>query len=550
MRGGALALSGVRSPRQLVLQTIAASPGVASGAAALMAVQQVAEFTVPVLLGVAIDRGIATGDLRGTVFWACLLVADFLVLVVAQQFGSRLGLRAVESVQHKLRRALVERLLSPTGLNQPRSVGELLAITGSDVTRLSHAVLIVVYPVAEVTALAYAAIALGLIWWPLGCAVLLGGLALVLAMEFIGRPFLRRTAVEQEAIAGVSAVAADTLAGVDTLRGFGARAWAVGIHSTANERALVATKRARAAEQRFVGVSRALSAVFVVGVAVTAAFLALAGTISVGQLVIVVGLVQLVIGPLEAIAINLAAVWLAALASATRVLALSAEQPARPEPRATGAELCTSELEPEGEPPALALRWSTDERSDSSRAMLSFEVQAGEVVGVVTDSARAHELVAGLRRCGVEDAGKVMLGGCDASRLDSDALSAHLLVAPKHTAGAALLQPGKSEQRAAHSVRTPHSGGELQRAALAHAYSSSAPVLVLHEPTSALDPVTEQSIAAKLRAAVAGRAVLVVTTAPALLAVTDRVHHLWGGAARSGRHHELLENSDYRQALR
>lgn len=545
MSVGALALSTVRSPRHLVFRTIAASPGLASGAAALMIVQQVAEFTVPVLLGLAIDKGIATGDVKSTAFWACLLVADFLVLVIAQLGGSRLGLRAVESTQHRLRLALVERLLAPTGLKRTRSVGELLAITGSDITRLSSAVLIVVYPAAELAALAYAAIALGLIWWPLGCTVLLGGLALVLTMEVVGRPFLKRTAVEQEAIAGVASVAADTLAGATTLRGLGARGWAIGIHNEANELALTATKRARAAEQRFVAVSRALSAVLVVGVAVAAAFLAVGGTITVGQLIIVVGLVQLVIGPLEAIAINLAAVWLAALASATRVLALATEPQARPEPGVAHVASTNPDTAP-----ALELSWPAAGGPAASSHGLALTVCVGEVVGIVADAASAHELIARIRRCGSADAGRILLGGRDAAHLDAAALSTRLLVASQHIAGAALPQPGPRARQNAHAVSTPHSGGELQRAALAQAYAGTAPVLILHEPTSALDPMTEQRVAGDLRAAVAGRAVLIVTTAPALLAVADRVHYLWCGAVRSGSHRELLEIREYREALR
>ncbi len=450
MSVGALALSTVRSPRHLVFRTIAASPGLASGAAALMIVQQVAEFTVPVLLGLAIDKGIATGDVQRTAFWACLLVADFLVLVIAQLGGSRLGLRAVESTQHRLRLALVERLLAPTGLKRTRSVGELLAITGSDITRLSSAVLIVVYPAAELAALAYAAIALGLIWWPLGCTVLLGGLALVATMEVVGRPYLKRTAVEQEAIAGVASVAADTLAGATTLRGLGARGWAIGIHNEANELALTATKRARAAEQRFVAVSRALSAVLVVGVAVAAAFLAVGGTITVGQLIIVVGLVQLVIGPLEAIAINLAAVWLAALASATRVLALATEPQARPEPGVAHVASTNPDTAP-----ALELSWPAAGGPAASSHGLALTVCVGEVVGIVADAASAHELIARIRRCGSADAGRILLGGRDAAHLDAAALSTRLLVASQHIAGAALPQPGPRARQNAHAVSTP-----------------------------------------------------------------------------------------------
>lgn len=544
MTASALGLAGVTTPRGLVLRTLSAAPWLAGSAGALMVIEQAAQFTIPVLLGLAIDHGIAANDLGGLCFWAALLVLDFLVLVFAYQFGSRLGLRAVESVQHRLRLAVTDRLLSPTGIAGRRSTGELLSIAGSDVTRLSSAVLIMVFPVAEAAALVYAGIALTLIWWPLGVAVLAGGLVLVLTMEFVGRPFRERTEREQERIAGVAGVTADVLTGARTLRGFGAAGWALERHAIANEEALVATKRARAAEQRFIALSRGMSALLVVGIAVTAAYLAFAGEITVGQLVIAVGLVQLIIGPLGAIAINLATVWLSALASARRVLALLREPEARPEPGAWPAHLAP---ETEGHAtPAAALEIRAMLGGGSALDRLAFSVSTGEVIGVVASARVADELVGMLRRCGAEDGERIVLGGASAALLDSRSLAARILVASQRVAGTEL-PPASAAHRAAARVVTPAiSGGELQRAALAHAYGAAAPVLVLHDPTSAIDPATEQLIADGLRAAVAHRATLVVTTSPALLAVTDAVLLVGEQGVTAGSHRELLARSEYR----
>ena len=56
-------------------------------------------------------------------------------------------------------------------------------------------------------------------------------------------------------------------------------------------------------------------------------------------------------------------------------------------------------------------------------------------------------------------------------------------------------------------------------------------MLVLHEPTTAVDAVTEARIAAGVRELRAGRTTLVIASSPALLAVCDRVLVL--AAARS-----------------
>src|SRR6201999_3730284 len=55
------------------------------------------------------------------------------------------------------------------------------------------------------------------------------------------------------------------------------------------------------------------------------------------------------------------------------------------------------------------------------------------------------------------------------------------------------------------------SGGQRQRIALARALAAPAPVLVLHEPTTALDAATEGRIAGALRAARGGRTAPAVT---------------------------------------
>jgi putative ABC transport system ATP-binding protein len=73
---------------------------------------------------------------------------------------------------------------------------------------------------------------------------------------------------------------------------------------------------------------------------------------------------------------------------------------------------------------------------------------------------------------------------------------------------------------------------------------------VLHEPTTAVDAVTEARIAEGVAALRTGRTTLLVTTSPALLAHADRVVLLDGGqVAISGKHVELLAHPAYRSAV-
>ncbi|MGV9312951.1 thiol reductant ABC exporter subunit CydD [Streptomyces sp. NPDC003691] len=70
------------------------------------------------------------------------------------------------------------------------------------------------------------------------------------------------------------------------------------------------------------------------------------------------------------------------------------------------------------------------------------------------------------------------------------------------------------------------SAGQRQRLALARAFLADRPVVLLDEPTAALDGGTEEEVVAAVRRLTAGRTVLLVVHRPALLAVADRVVRL------------------------
>ncbi|MEV8532313.1 thiol reductant ABC exporter subunit CydD [Streptomyces sp. NPDC051211] len=70
------------------------------------------------------------------------------------------------------------------------------------------------------------------------------------------------------------------------------------------------------------------------------------------------------------------------------------------------------------------------------------------------------------------------------------------------------------------------SAGQRQRLALARAFLADRPVLLLDEPTAALDGETEAGVVDAVRRLAAGRTVLLVVHRPALLAVADRVVRL------------------------
>jgi ABC-type multidrug transport system fused ATPase/permease subunit len=86
------------------------------------------------------------------------------------------------------------------------------------------------------------------------------------------------------------------------------------------------------------------------------------------------------------------------------------------------------------------------------------------------------------------------------------------------------------------------SGGQQQRLRLVRALLADPPVLVLVEPTSAVDAHTEARIAARLAQARAGRTTVVCTTSPLVLDQADHVVYVeQGRVVAEGTHRELLD---------
>ncbi len=88
---------------------------------------------------------------------------------------------------------------------------------------------------------------------------------------------------------------------------------------------------------------------------------------------------------------------------------------------------------------------------------------------------------------------------------------------------------------------TELSVGEWQRIALARAFLRQAPVLILDEPTSAMDPWAEADWLQRFRRLAAGRTVLIVTHRFTTAMFADSIHVMADGEIlESGNHEELL----------
>ena len=87
------------------------------------------------------------------------------------------------------------------------------------------------------------------------------------------------------------------------------------------------------------------------------------------------------------------------------------------------------------------------------------------------------------------------------------------------------------------------SGGEWQKIALARAYLRDAQVLILDEPTAALDAKSEHEVFQRFAELTKGKMALLISHRFSTVKMADRILVLEGGRiAEEGHHNELLQN--------
>jgi putative ABC transport system ATP-binding protein len=536
------------------------------GAAVLLMSYQAGEALVPVVIGAVVDNAIETSDTGALLRWLAALGGVFTVLSLSWRFGWRRAQWVVESAEHDLRLLVADRALDAGGrANGDRLAGELLSIATSDAQRASSLGLIVAYACAGLGSLAVATIALVRVSVPLAALVLVVVPLAMVAMVVLGRPLERRSEVEQDAAGAAGGMAADLVTGLRVIKGLGAEQAAAERYRATSRASLSAALRAAGAAARYEGFTTLVPGLVLAIVAFAAGRLAAGGTITIGELVAVIGLAQFLVAPFDILA-RVGVELPRARASAERLAAVLADPPA-----VAGSGV----PEPAAGPPAQSLRGAIA----GTVGPIDLDVRPGELLGVVSaDSETATAIASWIGRHRDPESGTVTLDGAPVASLDPDRVRAVVVVSP-HDAElfsgsvldnvAALAPPGTDVHAALAAAAadgladdlpdgldtgvgergTALSGGQRQRVALARALASDAPVLVLHDPTTAVDPVTEAVIARGVRRLRAGRTTVLITSSPALLSTCDRVVVVDVGECAEGTHAELLGRDGHYRSL-
>jgi ABC-type multidrug transport system fused ATPase/permease subunit len=530
---------------------------------------------VPAAVGKGVDDGIVPGDLGGLVRWALVLIGLGAICAVtaairhyfavynwlfASYRGAQLTAQGAERAGPALTRTMPSGEVVAVFANDVMRLGGLYDVMG----RFSGAV--VSYAVVGAILLAASP--------ALGWLVLLGGPVMLAGLTLIVRPLQRRQARQREEAGRLTTLGADTVAGLRVLRGIGGE-------QTFLRRYEQQSARVRERGFQVAGIQAALDSaevlipgIFVVLVTWLGAREAVTGDITAGQLVAFYGYTAFLTMPLQT-AIEVVDRGIRAQIAAGKMLRVMAVQPDHDASKASTAGVPADDADlvdplsgavirgglltaivsarPE-ESSAVADRlgrhgpgphqttWGGVRLDDLSIAEVRRHVVVSEpdprlFTGVLRDQLRGDTT----RRPAATDAGAGSTGSGDREVLAALTTASALDVLEAVADGL----DGTVEERG-----RSYSGGQRQRLALSRALLTEAPVLVLVEPTSAVDAHTEARIAGRLAEHRRGRTTVVTTVSPLLLGQADEVILLEDGlATATGTHHELLDHPAYRHIV-
>ncbi|MBO3083627.1 ABC transporter ATP-binding protein [Cellulomonas fengjieae] len=527
--------------------------GILLTAVGLGIVQFASQAFTPYVVGRAIDDGLTEGF--GPDLWAACatLLGLGSVIIVASVLGHRYDianwLRAAFTSSQ-----LVGRTVARSGhtITKELPTGEVVSAVANDALRIGEVFALAAHFLGSLAAYGIVAVLMLRVSVPLGLVVLLGLPAVAAILGLLVRPLSRRQSAQREASGRLTTLGADTVSGLRILRGIG------------GESVFTGRYRAQSQETRHRGVEVArtqsvldalqvlLPGAFVVTLLWLGAHMALAGTITPGQLASTYGFAAFLAWPVQNATQMLQAATRAHI-GASKVIKVLRVVPA------TGATQGTT---PAPEPHVPLVDEVSGLRLEPGRVVALVSADPDESARIATRLGRFDD--------DAERATPVRLGGVLLADLDKDVVRERIVVAeatPQLFSGPLVreldVRGGASRDDLLRVIATADaqdvldsvpdgldgelpekgrslSGGQRQRVALARALLVDPEILVLVEPTSAVDAHTEARIAARLADARRGRATLIVTASPLVLDHVDEVAFVQDGVVRARGTHDAL----------
>ncbi|MFI2780422.1 ABC transporter ATP-binding protein [Streptomyces sp. ALB3] len=559
----------VRRPRpgaDILRTALRRNAGAVVRGTVLMGLYQAGETAFPIALGLIVEHTMRDRS-AGSLATAIAALAVIITTVsLSWRFGMRVLQKANTTEAHHWRVRVAAAGLQPVARDVDLKSGEILTIATEDADQTADIVEVVPLLISSLVAVAVASVALGLADLRLGLLVIVGTVAILSVLSVMSRRIGSSTREQQARVARAGAKVADLITGLRPLHGFGGNHAAFLSYREVSTEAKHQAVTVARVNGVYAGAALGLNAVLAAVVTLTAGWLAYGGHITIGELVMAVGLAQFIMEPLKMFSEMPKYVMMARASADRMALVLSAPPSAAP---GQGRPDAGGDLEIDGV------------RHGALRAV-TFRVRAGEFVAVAAYQPRAAADLASVLGVNVPPRayeGVVRVGGREITDLSVEAVREHMLVNPYDgeifagslrtnidPSGTSRMVPEAVEASLLTDVVALHregldhgvrdrganlSGGQRQRLSLARALAADSDILVLHDPTTAVDAVTEQLIARNIAKLRRGRTTLVLTSSPALLDAADRVLVLDDGVvtAEDTHRHLLASDEDYCRAV-
>ncbi|MFF5957907.1 ABC transporter ATP-binding protein [Streptomyces luteogriseus] len=503
----------------------------------------------PYFMAQAIDDGLRQRDTDTLTFWVVIILVTGAAIATLGILRHRTMTLIRTDAAYRTAQVVV-RQVTRLGATLPRkvSVGELTHLQAGDMGRIAVTLTITGPGVGAVIAYAATAVLLFTISAVLAGVVLLGVPLLALAVGPLLGKLHGAEGTYRERQGELTARAGDIVSGLGVLCGIGGKA-AFGKRYRQRSQALLTDGYRVASFTSWVqAIGAGLPVIFLAVVTWISARMAASGTITVGEMVAVYGYVAALLVPVSFF-IEGADDLPRGLVAARRVVGILALEPdvedgASPAAAPAGpAALCDPDSGLTLEPGRMTALVSA--RLDEARAVvdrLARYTDSDATWGGVRLS--DLELAEVRRRVLVADNDAHLFAGALRSAVSvrddhaADELQGALRAAVAEDIVEAL--PDGLDTRLEAQGRNV-SGGQRQRVRLVRALLADPDVLLLVEPTSALDAHTEATVAQRVLEARRGRTTLVVSTSPLILDRAAQVSYLVDGAVVAvGTHGDLL----------
>ncbi len=512
-------------------------------------------------VGAAIDHGVIDKNTGELFLWVGVVMALGLFQAVCGALRHQLAVTNWMNASYKTVQVIGHHVArTGTAVTDAIPSGDVVNTVASDAMRIGGAYDVLARFMGAIAAWIVVSIILISSSVELGLIVLIGVPVLASLTTPLMKPLHATQAAQREAAGRLAALGSDTVAGLRILRGVGGEEVFLNNYKRQSNTVRLAGNRIASPQAGLESGQVLLPAILTGLVTYLGAQDVMHGTLAPGQLVAFFGYATFLTTPLRT-AIEYVIATTRAYVGAGRVLRIL-------------------NIEPLVAEPASPLLWPTTvERIDDRVSGIS--IRRGQLVAYVTETPAEASMIADRLGRFVSDVTGVTINGTPMGlfsvsdtrrnivvseiepRLFSgelryelvphgDISDGNIMPALEATSSLDILEALEDGLDTLVEERgRSFSGGQRQRLSLARAILTNAEVLVLVEPTSAVDTHTEGRIAARLREVRGAHTTLVATTSPLMLEKMDVIYVVVNGRAiEQGTHEELVAtSSNYRQIV-